>query len=329
MNANPSNIKKKKSPETSETSQSQVPLTPAKRLGRLAGWMSFGVACLIFFTLLKLPEDRIKAYIDGTISAALAKKQISFSTTEGRLSILFGISYTMKDITINFPPPHPPVHIDKIEVAPSLLSLIFSNYGGKLWLENGKGQLSASFSLKNTLFSASYKASKLEIQKLGVLPFLAGVQVAGTLDGNGSFSGDYANPTALEGEGALTFTQISTEPQSIAGFSIPPLSISDAVVEVKAEKGKAVIKTLRVGKPTPTKGKVDDIQAAVTGDVTLAKQLDNSQLNLKIHFTFSENILKSFVLLDTILGAGKQGDGSYSYTLTGPLMAPQPTPGGV
>ena len=197
-----------------------------------------------------------------------------------------------------------------------------------MWITNGKGELNGSFSIKNTQFSLSYKANKLELQKLGILPFVAGVQIAATVGGSGSFSGDSSNLSSLDGEAALTLTQINLEPQSIAGFSIPQLSVSDAVAEIKAEKGKAVIKTFRVGKASPSKSGIDDIQGAITGDITLAKQLEASQVNLKLHFTFSENILKSFVLLDALLGAGKQPDGSYSFTLTGPLMSPIPVPTG-
>ncbi|MEO5970985.1 MAG: type II secretion system protein GspN [Bdellovibrionia bacterium] len=312
---------------TSEISEPEIVLSPAKRIGRLVGWISFGFLCLIFFTLLKLPEDRIKAYIDGNIAAVLAERGISFTATEGRLSFLFGLSYAMKDITLNFPPPSTPVHIDKLEISPSILPLLFSTYSGKMWIGNGKGELSGSFSLKKTQFSLSYKSKKLELQKLGILPYVAGVQVAATVDGSGTFSGDSANLSSLEGEAALTLTQISLEPQSIAGFSVPQLSVSDAIAEIKADKGKAVIKSFRIGKPSPSKsGVVDDIQGAIAGDITLAKQLEASQINLKLHFTFSENIMKSFVLLDALLGAGKQPDGSYSFVLTGPLMSPIPAP---
>jgi type II secretion system protein N len=316
--------------DSAEDAESQqMPLTPAKRFARLAGWMSFGIVCLVFFTLLKLPEDRIKAYIDGSIAVALAEKGVSFNATGGQVSFLFGLSYTMKDITLSLPPLNSPVHIDKIQVSPSLLSLLFLRYSGKIWIENGKGELNGSFSIKNSEFSVSYKIKNLELQKLGLLPLLAGFQAAATVDGAGSFSGDYANLTSLDGNAALTLTQISLEPQSIAGFSVPQLSISDAVAEVKTEKGKATIKTFRLGKPNPSKtGAIDDIQGAILGDITFAKQVELSQLNLKMHFTFSENILKSFVLLDALLGSGKQADGSYSFNLTGPMVAPMPSPGG-
>lgn len=323
IDADPSNL----GPEGSET---RLPLSTARRLATLAGWITFGAVCLILFTLIKLPEDRIKAYVDGTIAAALAEKGISFNAAEGRVSYLLGLTYTMKDVTVSFPPPTAPVHIDKIEFSPSILSMLISSIGGKVWIENGKGELSAAFSVKNTQFSVSYKAKKFDLQKLGILPVIAGVQAAATVDGLGSFAGDSANPASLEGEAALTLTQISLEPQTIAGFSIPQLSVSDAVAEIKAEKGKAIIKTFRVGKApgTGAKGIIDDIQGAITGDITLAKQLEASLVNLKLHFSFSDNIMKSFVLLDALLGAGKQPDGSYSFILTGPLTSPVPAPAG-
>jgi hypothetical protein len=107
------------------------------------------------------------------------------------------------------------------------------------------------------------------------------------------------------------------------GFNIPKIAVSESVADVTFGKGKATLKTVRIGKTGNT---AEDLRGTVTGDLLLAKSWDSSTLNLKIRFSLAESILKSFMLLDAILGAGKQPDGSYAFNLTGPLSAPMPIP---
>lgn len=83
--------------------------TPSKlaRSLQVAGWVAFALGCLVAFTILKLPDDRIKAYVQGMIAAQLAPKGITFAAEKGYISIGWGISYVMKEVTFSFPPPQP------------------------------------------------------------------------------------------------------------------------------------------------------------------------------------------------------------------------------
>jgi hypothetical protein len=60
--------------------------------------------------------------------------------------------------------------------------------------------------------------------------------------------------------------------------------------------------------------------------VVLGRNWQYSTLNLRADFSLSQNVIKSFVLIDALLSAGKKPDGSYSYTISGPLYSPTPTP---
>src|SRR5688500_12752488 len=88
---------------TADTGQIQPPLSRARRILRGLVWFAFALFCLIGFTLLKLPDDRIKAYALGTINAQLAPKGISMTAVQGYVSLGFGISYVMKEVTLNLP----------------------------------------------------------------------------------------------------------------------------------------------------------------------------------------------------------------------------------
>jgi len=295
------------------------------RVLRIVGWVLFGLFCLTVFTLIKLPEDRLKNYIQGQISNALSPRGISLSAAKSGLSVGFGISYTMKDVTINLPPPEPAAHVDEIVVTPSLLSFAFGKLAGKVGIQQGDGLLTASFSTNQVNTSVDFDIKNLDLGKIGLLPMLAGIKGSGLATGKGSIDGNFSVPSTLTGDIKINLSKIILEQQSISGFSIPKLNISEAVIELKAEKAKASVKTLRLGK---SGNAADDIQASVTGEMALGKQWESSTLNLKTKFSFSQNVMKSFALLDAILGAGKQADGGYAYTLTGPVMTPIPTPGG-
>ena len=89
----------------------QAPAAPQSKFIRTiknVGWIFFGVFCLVIFTILKLPEDRIKNYVQGTVASMLAPKGIVFTADKGYISIGWGISYVMKGVTLNFPPPRSP-----------------------------------------------------------------------------------------------------------------------------------------------------------------------------------------------------------------------------
>ena len=51
--------------------------------------------------------------------------EITLTAAKTDLSLIFGPSYTMEDITVTLPPPpSPTVHLDKLSVAPSFLPLL-------------------------------------------------------------------------------------------------------------------------------------------------------------------------------------------------------------
>ena len=114
------------------------------------------------------------------------------------------------------------------------------------------------------------------------------------------------------------------DPQTIVGFAIPQLAISEGLIDVGFDKAKAVDpQRFTLGKPGAT---TDDLHGTITGDASLSRTWPASNLNVRADFGVSQNVLHAFVLLDALLGAGKQPDGSYSFKLNGPFNALNPTP---
>src|SRR5690606_18151874 len=111
--------------------------------------------------------------------------------------------------------------------------------------------------------------------------------------------------------------------QKIAGFDIPRTSISDGVMNVAFEGGKATITSMRLGK----QGSTDDFFGSLTGDVRLNRRIDDSDLNLKARFGFSERYSqeKTISALNLFLGQFKTQDGAFAMALNGPIGRAMPT----
>ena len=292
-----------------------------RRMLSYSGWFAAFFFFLILFTILKLPEDRLVKYVNGTLSAQLADQGIGFSVSEGHVSFL-RMRYLMKDVTLTFSSGDV-VRLDSIVVSPALLSTLSGTPGGSITVEAGKGSLNAQFAFGKTSFQGSYDVENLDLGKLGVLKAAASVSGGAVASGKGDVSGDLSSPVSLSGKLGLNLANIQIDAQSIMGFPVPKLAVSEGRAEISLEKGRAVINTLRLGKPGNA---ADDVRANLTGDVTLGRNWPLSQLNVKSELTVSEAVLKSISLLDMLLGSGKQADGSYAFNLTGSLGSPIATP---
>ncbi|MCM2278705.1 MAG: type II secretion system protein GspN [Oligoflexia bacterium] len=309
--------------ETENTTIDAPAPSRARRALSLILWGVFAFVCLLSFTLLKLPEERIRNLVQGGISSALADRGIGFSANEGRISIGLGISYVMKGVTLTPPPPGEPAKIEKAVISPSILPLFLGRLGGTLRLEHGKGYLKASVSRRKQDISATVHASAFDLGKTGLFPLLAELQGSTLLSGDVTIQGDPSVPSTLTGSVSIGLSDIVIDSQSISGFTIPRLSVSEGKVDVEVDKAKATLKTLRLGK----KGSAtDDLTGTVSGNVALGRSWPSSTLNLKAEFGLSQKLLKAYSLLDALLGAGKRADGSYAYAITGPISAPMPAP---
>lgn len=313
------------------TSEITAPITSRSgRILKITGWTGFIVACLLIFTLFKMPDQKIRLYIQGTLAQALATKGIILTAKESSLSYLFGPKFEMRDVVLTLPAPQAPAKIDRITLSPSLLSLLFGKLGGKVKIIAGDGEADIVFKMKRTSdakasqdFDLDYDLQRFHLGRTGA--FMLATDIAGSaiVTGSGHLKGDFNLPSSWQGELQFQFSKINLDAQTIQGFAIPHLSASEATVDLVFENAKANIKTFKLGKTGNT---ADDLIGQLTGEVVLAQSWATSQTKAKANFSISQNIMKSFVLLDAILGQAKQPDGTFSYELTGPLVALTPNP---
>ncbi|OFZ17922.1 MAG: type II secretion system protein GspN [Bdellovibrionales bacterium GWB1_55_8] len=309
---------------STQTLETRRPPTRFERVLKRVGWISLAFFFLIFFTLLKLPEDRLKNTIQGYLTSMLADQGFSFTAEKSRLSIGLGVSYELEKVTLRPPAPATPIRLERLGVSPSLLPMLFGRRGGRFWMEAGSGKITGSISMRGSQVSASFDSKDMDLKQLGIPGAFTPVAAEGILSGSGEISGDFGTPASISGKANIVLKKIVIAQQNIMGFAIPKIGISDAIADVVIEKGKLRIQEFRFGREGASPP--DDIRVTFTGQITLAPDPLGSTLDLKTRFSFSPAVLRSFALVEAMLAAGKQPDGSYSFLLKGPAYSPTPTP---
>ncbi len=286
-------------------------------------WPLIFIGLLLIFSVVKLPEIRLKNYVQGQMAAALATQGLTFTSTDSDFSYWLGPTYSLEGVTISGAQLSQPIRLKEIEISPSLLSLFTLRIGAKLKIDAGKGALTGTVSAKGlnppTGLKVFFDLKQIDLNQLQVLPIAAKIQGGMIATGTLEFAGDLKDPKDASGSLNLNLSKIQIEQQSIAGFNIPKLLIDDGTINGELKGGKFNIKSFRLGKAGNAS---DDITLNTTGDIELKPTLASSQLNVDVTFTTSAKIQKAFMLLDALLSDGKVAEGSYAYHLTGPLDSP-------
>lgn len=305
----------------------EVPAPLWRRMLKTIFFGIFFLGLLTLFTLLKLPEEKIREIALGAINGQLSSSGMVVSAERGNLSLGWGFSYTLEKVSITAPGPGPAVKLDRVRVSPSLLPLVLKRYGGSFLVTQGSSELSGSGTISpgatSTPFSIDFDAKKADLGKLGLLPLAAGIQGSLPVTGSGNFSGDLSALSGLTGSATLELNNLVIEAQSIQGFALPRLLISSGTIDLRAERGKLSFKTFRLGRAG---NPADDLTGSLSGDVALGKTAGLSTLDLKATFGLSDNVRKipGMSLIEGFLTPFRQGDGSFVYPLTGRLDSLMP-----
>ncbi|MCC7442639.1 MAG: type II secretion system protein GspN [Bdellovibrionales bacterium] len=298
------------------------------RLARLRKYSAWGfwaavfVVCLILFTVMKFPEARIKALIQGQINSALAPQGVSVIAQEASLSIWRGLRYEMGDVSLRFAKTGKTVRLDRLLVKPSMLGLISGTIAGSAYAERGDSELGLDFAVKGTQADLSVDLEDVDLGKLGLVEAMAGVPVAGLLNGFAELEGDLNNPQSWEASAELKAAHVKISEQRVLAFKIPEIGIAASEIRLKATKGKLELRQVRLG--DPKRKPADDLTATLTGDVNLQRNLMASGLKVNARFSLSQKVLGALPLIDAFLGPGKQADGTYAFDLSGSLGSPVP-----
>jgi type II secretion system protein N len=319
--------------EATETTQTEtVELSGSKKVLQTTGWAAVTFFFLIFFTALKLPQEKIKSWVNAYLYSTLSPMGMQLSSSSAEIGFIPLPSYNVSGVQFKLSPTSVPLTFDQGKASVAVFPIFRGELGTAVSAEIGSGSLALDLSTpvapKKGAAAATlaFEISDLSLAKSGLLAQLYGIQGTGTIEGKGSVSGDFNNPTSLGGTIQLTLKKIQLAEQtlSLSGFSlgIPSIAISDGKMDITIDKGKVAIKSLYLGK----KGSADDILVESSGDVQLGRSTQTHQLNLKVKLSYSEKLKKTLGLAETFMKPALQPDGSYSYAIAGLLGAPSAVP---
>jgi type II secretion system protein N len=308
-------------------------------------WSGLSIFFLLFFTLFKLPDEKIKNYILWQVASNIqqsSRARVSITAEKGHFSLGLGLWYVLEDVTIQIsgapayssPVPSPadqPIKIEELSISPHILGIVFRRIGADFQIDHLKSRLSGSFQLSGSKYSFSYKAKNLDLNKLKMIKSFVSIDVSGIVNGSGKIRGDMVDFTQTTGNMDLLAEKILIPQQEIGHltffpFTLPEVNVSKLEVEALFEKSRFIVKSFQVGGPASSKeGKTDDIRAKINGEIVLNRDLGSSQMDLKASFMLSERLHKQFFLLDSMVQYfAKSPNGTYGTRLTGTLAMPMP-----
>lgn len=294
-------------------------MPPKKSLAKIAGLTVLFVFLILFLTLFKLPQARITALLQGYVQVALDPYGI-YVTDRGReLSTLHGFRYTLDHPTLEFAD-QTRVDLDSLVVTPNFAPLLKGRMGVNATLRQGPASIVLDGAGRGDKIDAKLDLDHVDLGKFGVLAYFGGLKGSGQITGNLNVVGTLSDPTTLTGGINLKIKNLKLDEQTLMGFQLPPLSVSEGTIVIDIKDGKLVLKTFQLGKGE------DDLVFNMTGDIALNRFLNASTLNLKTTFSFSEKVKQSLSLLDSLLSGAKMADGKYAYKLTGSIGSPFPIP---
>lgn len=280
---------------------------------------------LTIFTISKLPTSKITALIQGNLQVFLDPFGI-YVTDQGRdFSIIRGFRYHLTKPTFELPD-QTRIEFEELSASPRILSLFKGMAGANLNLKqkvnNTISEIDVAVAGRSDKVQAHIQLDQVDLAKVGILAFAGQIKGTGTVSGTMDIEGSLSDPSTLTGAIQLTLKNIQLDEQNIMGFQLDTMKIAEGLIDIQIQQGKLEFKNVRIGKP----GGSDDLNALVTGNLALNRNLNASNLNLKVVLGLSDRAKQKLSLIDSLLGSAKQSDGRYAYKLTGSLGAPFPQP---
>jgi type II secretion system protein N len=282
------------------------------------------VLAFLLFLVLTFPYDVLARRIEMEAKRAGAEITIGSAGAGGLAAV------RARDVRVRIAPvaggdAWPELRFDRAVVSPDLIALILRRTSFGFSVEGYGGTARGHVALSNDprqpgISSFRIDASDLDLSALP-LRDLAGVLAAGKLRLKADLPALLPVETA-RGSITLALDGAAITGGSVAGFSLPRTALGRLDGAVAVEKGIARIDR--------TQARGGDVEADVDGNINLRPLLSLSQADLHVRFRPSDSWLNENAMIKGMIGLiqnARQGDGSYVFTLNGPLSRMQSRPG--
>ena len=286
-----------------------------QKIGRIIGYILFGLFVFMFFTYLNFPYDKLKdkifAQVEQKTGLKLDAAEVKTTWTLG--FVFNGVELSHRAMNI------PQIHLAHLKVSPSLISLLFLRPKLKFEVGFTEGSLSGTLHQKGKTQDIGLKFSSLNFTKdlKGVFP----IDLQGILQGEFNVAGDLAQMKEMNGNMDIRIQKFGLAQMNVLNMNIPQISLSKMLLRGTLKNERLVIEKIDIG------GDKEDLQANASGDIQLdTKNLNNSKLNLTLKFKLSEKMKKEFSLFLPFIANALGPQGFYSLAITGRISAPMALP---
>ncbi|MBI5509529.1 MAG: type II secretion system protein GspN [Deltaproteobacteria bacterium] len=205
-----------------------------KRWVRLAGYVLFGMASLVFFFYFTFPAQAVGQRVATEIQKATGGS-VNVMFTDVSLYRFSGIAARHVKIRSNSDS-GPPLELEVDGLRLRLLPLLWFSLSVNAGVDLGDGTLEAQLSKSDDGFDIALEADEVDFAAPAIIAKLTGLPIQGTLDGSVrakiGFGGDKRAkgpepgkrgliPDQADGEASLTISKASFGPGTVAGFTIP------------------------------------------------------------------------------------------------------------
>jgi type II secretion system protein N len=221
--------------------------------------------------------------------------------------------------------------VDRIRARMGVWGLLVGNKNLYSNVEMYGGNLETWLNMRKTgLGYVELQGENISLSKISILESLLGVQIAGILKTSAQFDSSSDMVKDGEGEGTLEIKDAFFGPGSLnlpaGGFvstvQVPKISLGQVKVSVDLNKGQVNSKTISfLG---------GDLEAEITMNVTLGKNLKNSPITGTGWFSLNKKFIESNETIRTLfeiipeLKAANETGGKVGFALGGMLGAPRP-----
>jgi type II secretion system protein N len=290
------------------------PLARYPWLRRLVGPLLF-VVLFVLFLLSTFPYDDLGLRLEQEARAQNAELSIGRLRGAG----LFGLRASDVKVRLPGPPggePGPEIKLDEVDVRPDLFGLIVRRTGFGYSIDGYGGTAKGHATLakdqrQGALDKLTLTANDLDLKSLPIKD-TGGVD----LSGKASLKIDFTKMSPTDqATGLVSITGSGLAASgSVKGLTLPKLNAGNLDVQLTLDKGNAHVDraSLRGG----------DLEVDADGSIRLKPLLTLSQVELHTRLKLGDAWLNANPIFKTLLTAvnnARQPDGSYVFTLTGPL----------
>lgn len=297
---------------------------------KLPLYIGYGILLFLLFIYLTFPFEQLKTRIFSTIQQ---NSGLKIEATKVSPLLLRGIGLKFRDVTISGTIPgidkniSKPITVDKFWIGISPLSLVFAKPRVKGGTNIFGGSIKVTANFQDFLKSPP-GSIKIKMRNINLSDMLAlkeeGINLKGDLSGTIKLEGDLSNPISLSGEIDTDIDNVLLKKGTIAGFTLPDISIKGGTIKASLLKGDLKIEEFEIGSPK------EDLHFIYTGNIKLGRRIQYSQADLVMKIKFSDKLKNDFQAFLPLLEAAKKPDNYYAFKQKGgfadglPLPVPLP-----